>query len=202
MKTPKEIEQARIRQARYRANNLEKVREHARNYVERLKSNDPEAYRLKANDIAKRSREKHLEERKAKSREYTRLKRSKDPQGYNLQQKEYRLNNKEKFKQYYEKGKERNKIWARKKWLKKNYNLTPEDYNQMLEKQEGKCAICGIIFENEKPNIDHCHETGKVRSLLCSPCNIVLGHLEKIQKRIPNIQDKFIEYLKIHSNPM
>lgn len=42
--------------------------------------------------------------------------------------------------------------------------------------QRGECEICG---EAEKPlALDHCHETGKVRGLLCSPCNLTLGHLE------------------------
>lgn len=199
--TPEEKEKQRIRQAKWRAANLEKVRKQARDSVRKKRENDPEAYRIKCNEIAKRSREKHLEERRIKEREYSRINREKNKETYNLKQREYRSRNKEKFEQYYENGKERNKIWARIKLLKK-YNLTPETYNEMLLKQEGKCAICEFIFENEKPNIDHCHDTGKVRSLLCSPCNIVLGHLEKINKRIPNIQERFTEYLKIHSNRM
>ncbi len=199
-KSPEELkEQGRIRQSKWRAANLERVREQARNYVKRLKEEDPEAYRLKANDIAKRSREKHLEDRKRKERENSRKRRSENPEAYNLSQREYRLNNKEKFDQYEERYKEKNKIRARKRLLQK-YNLTLESYNQLFLKQEGKCAICKVSFENEKPNIDHSHKSGKVRNLLCSPCNIVLGHLEKIKDRIPDIQEEFIKYLQIHSN--
>lgn len=56
--------------------------------------------------------------------------------------------------------------------LKRNYQLTPEQYNAMLAAQEGKCAICG---EYRKLAVDHCHTTEKVRGLLCNACNSLLG---------------------------
>lgn len=64
----------------------------------------------------------------------------------------------------------------RKSKLKALYGITPEDYDAMLEKQEHACAIC------EKPctsgrrlSVDHDHETGEVRGLLCGACNRLLG---------------------------
>lgn len=187
-------------QKRWVANNLERRREQARNYVKRQMEKDPEIYREKARAIAKKSREKHIEKYKAKSNEYKKKMIEEDREGYNLKQKEYRLNNKEKFKQYYEKRKGQQKIYSRIQQLKK-YGLTLETFETMLLQQEGKCAICKINFsESEKPNIDHCHEKGHVRGLLCSPCNIVLGYMEKTLKRNPNTYDNFIKYLKIPSN--
>lgn len=60
----------------------------------------------------------------------------------------------------------------------KKYNLTQELYNKLLNKQENKCPICKKTFSsNLKPVIDHCHESGKVRGLLCSNCNTALGLL-------------------------
>jgi len=57
----------------------------------------------------------------------------------------------------------------------KKYGLTPEQYAQMLEQQEGSCAICGEAPTGKRLAIDHCHTTGEVRGLLCSTCNTGLG---------------------------
>jgi len=62
--------------------------------------------------------------------------------------------------------------------LKSKYNLTPEQYNEMLKKQDFKCAICGHPFDLLKlhnAEIDHNHQTNKVRGILCHKCNVVLG---------------------------
>lgn len=61
----------------------------------------------------------------------------------------------------------------------KAYGLTPDDYDSLLEKQDGKCAICARPAA-EAPgkhglHIDHCHTTGAVRGLLCANCNRGLG---------------------------
>lgn len=64
--------------------------------------------------------------------------------------------------------------------LQKRYNLTIEDYNKMLKKQNGKCAMCKISQDeiSRKFDVDHCHTTGKVRALLCLNCNRGLGLLK------------------------
>jgi len=64
--------------------------------------------------------------------------------------------------------------------MKKRYNITYEQYEEMLEKQQHKCAICGSTdSQNVRTSgrlfIDHCHTTNKVRGLLCSKCNHALG---------------------------
>lgn len=58
------------------------------------------------------------------------------------------------------------------------YGITRAELDVMLEAQGGGCAICG----SEKPNghgfrlhVDHCHETNRIRGLLCSKCNTMLG---------------------------
>jgi hypothetical protein len=59
----------------------------------------------------------------------------------------------------------------------KNFNISPEAFERMREAQGGKCAICDRLEADcgRKLAIDHCHRTGKVRGLLCSPCNTGLG---------------------------
>lgn len=58
----------------------------------------------------------------------------------------------------------------------RKYGITLEEKEFMVDSQGGSCAICGCDFSGEvKPNIDHCHATGKVRGILCRKCNSVLG---------------------------
>ena len=69
----------------------------------------------------------------------------------------------------------------RRKYLLKNkYGITEHDYNILLEKQGGVCAICGTTdcgTRHKTPYfvIDHSHETGEIRGLLCQSCNHGLG---------------------------
>ena len=82
--------------------------------------------------------------------------------------------------------------------LKKRYNLTEEDYKNLLVAQNHKCAICGVD-EQELPNkklyVDHSHETGKVRELLCHNCNVSLG----LMKESIQTLSKAIAYLDKHN---
>ena len=57
----------------------------------------------------------------------------------------------------------------------KQYGLTQEDYNVMFDSQDGVCVICK---EQIKLVVDHCHDSGKVRGLLCHYCNLGLGHFK------------------------
>jgi hypothetical protein len=66
--------------------------------------------------------------------------------------------------------------------LAANYGITPEDYAAMLAAQGGGCAICGAAEGTEKRikylHVDHDHETGKVRGLLCHLCNLGIGKFQ------------------------
>lgn len=55
--------------------------------------------------------------------------------------------------------------------LKRVYGLTQEEYDFMLEKQEGRCAICRNKPGKRRLNVDHNHKTGQIRGLLCGRCN-------------------------------
>ena len=59
--------------------------------------------------------------------------------------------------------------------LRLYYGLTVASYNNMLRKQHGGCAICGRLPGKKQLAVDHDHKTGKVRALLCSQCNQLLG---------------------------
>lgn len=60
----------------------------------------------------------------------------------------------------------------------KQYGLTIETYTQMAVKQSNTCLICGVP-KTKKLVVDHDHETGIVRGLLCASCNMQLGWYEK-----------------------
>ena len=70
---------------------------------------------------------------------------------------------------------------ARASILKSRYGLTEAQFLQMLEDQNGICAICGaesgLLTRKAKLAIDHDHATGAIRGLLCMSCNTALGNL-------------------------
>ena len=73
--------------------------------------------------------------------------------------------------------------------LKKSYNLTEDDYIILFNGQEGLCLICKATLYNpfdrkdgERPHVDHCHVTNKVRGLLCGNCNVGLGSFKDNQE--------------------
>ncbi|MBC8391514.1 MAG: endonuclease VII domain-containing protein [Deltaproteobacteria bacterium] len=77
----------------------------------------------------------------------------------------------------------------------KQYGITIDEYYGILEKQGGKCAICGSTDSGDKRtkrfHLDHCHETGKVRGLLCASCNMGIGKF----KESPDILLRASKYL-------
>lgn len=63
------------------------------------------------------------------------------------------------------------KEWER---IKRRYGISQKDYNELVKKQNGVCVICSTESK-EKLHIDHNHNTGKVRGLLCGNCNRGIG---------------------------
>jgi len=68
--------------------------------------------------------------------------------------------------------------------LKHLYGITPEQYDEMFDAQKGVCAICEAPPNKKRLNIDHDHKTGKVRGLLCAPCNRWIGRMGDDPERI------------------
>jgi hypothetical protein len=73
--------------------------------------------------------------------------------------------------------KQRTKVNQR-AYTAKKFGLTLGELDVMYARQDSKCAICGITEQEHGKYlaIDHCHRTGKVRGLLCMPCNTGLGN--------------------------
>ncbi len=59
--------------------------------------------------------------------------------------------------------------------LKKKYGITRDDFDKMVDAQVGLCAVC--LRKPLRLHVDHCHETGRIRGLLCGSCNRAIGLL-------------------------
>jgi len=79
-----------------------------------------------------------------------------------------------KRQQYHKEYSERPEIKKRRKELhiERTYNIGIDKYYKILKDQNNLCAICN---ENIRLCVDHCHDTGKIRGLLCNGCNTGLG---------------------------
>lgn len=114
---------------------------------------------------------------KNKVEKYEKLKsdRLKNPEKHRLRSLKYNIKNKYKLEL---------------RRLHKVFNLTQNEYENMLCSQLGLCKICNTQMLSL--NVDHCHTTGKVRGLLCKECNLGLG----LFKDNPNNLQKAILYLQ------
>lgn len=88
--------------------------------------------------------------------------------------------------------------------LKKFYGVTYEEVENVLASQHGLCAnrACGREISLEikgtmktRAVIDHCHNTGKFRALLCNDCNLTLGKIEADKNKLLGL----LEYLDKHT---
>lgn len=98
----------------------------------------------------------------------------------------------------------------RREWAKANpedrdvrrarqYGITLEKYKAMFARQKGRCWICEKPFPSNRgrsgPTIDHCHQTGRVRRLLCLRCNTAIGML----REDPRIIESALRYVRQHA---
>jgi len=77
--------------------------------------------------------------------------------------------------------------------LKKNFGMDKKDYLELLNMQGNVCAICGKDEEDNGRRlcVDHCHDSGVVRGILCTDCNTALG----LMKDSVEVLKKMKEYL-------
>lgn len=78
----------------------------------------------------------------------------------------------------------------------KRFGLSHADYDRMMVAQGGKCSVCQAEYSwgGRRFSVDHCHDTGNVRGLLCSHCNTGIGHFKE---SLQNLQ-RAMEYLRSH----
>jgi hypothetical protein len=92
---------------------------------------------------------------------------------------------------------DRQRAHQRRHHLKRKFDLSLEEYDALMAKQGGRCAICGTT--DTAPwdwfCVDHCHTSGAVRGLLCRACNTCIGQAQDD----PEILRKAIHYLRVWS---
>ena len=93
------------------------------------------------------------------------------------------------YKIYYRNNRDRAYINRQRSSLKIKFGITPEQYEQMLISQDFKCALCErhVSEFSRKLCVDHDHETGKIRGLLCTKCNVCLAQLGDNTKYIAKV---------------
>ena len=83
--------------------------------------------------------------------------------------------------------------------LKRTYNISLNEWEDLFRKQSFKCAICRSdknIGNSGDFHTDHCHKTMKVRGILCSRCNTAIGAFEENIEYLKNA----ISYLEAYKN--
>ena len=79
--------------------------------------------------------------------------------------------------------------------LKQRFGITQKQYDKVLKDQNGLCGVCGrdhdYIVKGRSFAVDHCHETGAIRGLLCTSCNQAIGKLGDTTEAIKSA----VEYL-------
>jgi hypothetical protein len=93
----------------------------------------------------------------------------------NAQKREYRKNNQEKLAAQWKKRAEQ----VRNNKLKRLYGISYEDKVEMHKQQNGVCPICYQPLGVNDLHVDHDHDTGEVRGLLCKHCNMGLGNFKE-----------------------
>lgn len=117
-----------------------------------------------------------------------------DPDAYKSRCRSWRTVNRDRANEIARTWRAANPDKQRNYFLKATYGITLEAYESLFKSQEGKCKICGQEFPDETLVVDHDHQTGAVRGLLCNNCNTGIGYL----RDSPDLLLKAIAYLKEH----
>jgi hypothetical protein len=91
--------------------------------------------------------------------------------------------------------------YGRNRHLKTKFKITIDEYDIMEKAQDGKCACCGenrnglVRGKQRRLMVDHDHNSGQIRKLLCHQCNVGLG----LAKHDVNLLKIWIKYLEDHN---
>ena len=80
---------------------------------------------------------------------------------------------------------------------KVKYGLTRKELERKLDRQDGKCEICGktiSLSDGKKTHVDHCHTSGVVRGILCRSCNVGIGHFQDSPETLERAADYLRHY--------
>lgn len=158
---------------------LAAFRQQKREQYRRRKDADPDTFRARARDVMRRQLDTRRDEINARKRE----RYAADPERHRARSRDYA---RERPEQMRDKG------------LRRFYGMTLAEYEAMREAQGHRCAICGreetvtAWGKVRALSVDHDHETGAIRGLLCAKCNRGLGMF----RDDPDVLDQAAEYLR------
>lgn len=172
----------------WRAANLEKRHE----YESQYRSKNAERLRLKEKEPKRKDQKNARRRERYQSKPEYRAERNEASAEY------FAANREELNRQRSERAKSRTPAERWREHLKYRYAITPEDYDEMLAAQNGCCALCEKppSEKERKLSVDHCHNSNRVRQLLCRFCNVLIGHLEGK----PELVQRAYEYIARHAS--
>lgn len=169
----------------------------------------PEEKKQRAKEAKRKWRDTNPEEKKQKALEATRRWRAANPDRANelarASQKKWRAANPEKHRAWAKEWKRKNysryianhtawrksnrdhvNAYRRAQHYKQTYGMTIEERDKMLAAQGGVCAASGCNNPGNKAGwvIDHCHDTGRIRGILCQPCNLSIGFAQESAEKL------------------
>ena len=103
---------------------------------------------------------------------------------YLAQQRRHRADNREELREK-----------DQKRWLAGKYSLTPAQFEKLLERQRGACAICGVVMGKDL-HVDHDHKAQFVRGLLCGSCNRGIGLLKENPETLRRAADYMTDSMR------
>lgn len=181
-------------------NTPEKRREYQKARLKKLREENPEWVRAKAEKAAeyhakKKATDEAYNQRRAEMRkrwgenygkEYARKKYGYEPmEEYMARKEQERIQKAEYMRAWYQtEAGCRASITQN---IKKRCGVTIDQYDATYDAQEGKCRICGTFRERytrDRLSVDHCHISGKFRALLCNHCNTAIGLLGENKERL------------------
>jgi len=154
----KNINIIKEKKKKYRLKNLEKISKRDKNYY--LKNSDKIKEMVRTNP---------------KKSEYGKKYRNKHKEELNFKRKKYYEKNREKILLKQREKNKKDPLFNRRQNLKRKFRITLEQYDKILKEQEGICIICKVPPNGANLAVDHDHNTGKIRGLLCNKCNNGLG---------------------------
>lgn len=150
-------------------------------YQQTYRELNPDTYRKQSQASKRRQREhRDVEKYRAYWRAYMKRYRAEHGEKYRAKQRAWTRKNPER---------------ARLQQVRSEYGLTNEQYQALVTAQHGKCAVCGGGPSKRALHVDHDHQTGAVRGLLCRACNQGLGQF----KDDIALMMRAVEYLSRHA---
>lgn len=155
-------ERAKAKDRAWRQANRERVRERKRKW-----------YRANPEKVKAQTKRRTIDP--AKERARARARYHANPEKARAKYNAWRLANPDRVREQHKRGALRRREYK----LQQQYGLTIAAYDALVEASNGLCAVCDKpprgVRSATKLHVDHCHNTGRVRGLLCHACNVALG---------------------------